>query len=148
MPRLLLFIPCRQALVDNSSNLLSLVSVIESLVISQFPGTVSEMTLAAVWQRNDEEAGVAMIQKVDMVGPDGQSVMAIETPFLFTNIGHRVINRVGGIPFNAPGPYEFRLFIKPQAAANYPEQPMGSYPVLIQVAPSAQMYLKLPGPSS
>jgi hypothetical protein len=139
MPRLLFFLPCQQALIDSSSNLLSLMSVIEGLVVSQLPGAAPEMTLAVGWRRNDEEASVAMIQKVDLVGPEGQPILTIETPFLFSNIAQRVINRVAGIQFNAPGWHEFRLFVKPQAAANYPEQPAGSYPMLIQVAPSVQL---------
>ncbi len=148
MPRLLLFAPCQLALIDSSSNLLSLISVVEGLGIPTFPGSIPAVSVTTVWQRNDEEAGIAMIQKVEMVGPDGQPVIALETPFLFANIGHRVINNVGGIPINAPGRYEFRLFVKPQAAATYPEQPVASYPILVQNVPSAQLNLGLQGPAA
>jgi hypothetical protein len=89
-----------------------------------------------------------MVQKVDLVGPEGRLMLTLETPFVFANIGQRVVNRVGGIPIEAPGHYEFRLFIKPEATANYPEQPMGSCPILVQTAPSAQLHLRLQGPSS
>lgn len=141
MPRLLLFAPCRIAIIDGSTNLLSLVSVVEGLAITQFPGAINELTVVTAWQRMQDEEGATMIQQVTLVDADDRPVMTVETPFIFANLGHRVVNRLAGIPINGPGRYEFRLFIKPQGAHDYPEHPVGSYPVLIQNAPAAQIRL-------
>lgn len=143
MPRLLLFVPCQIGLVDASTNVLSLIGLVEALNMPSFPAIMPEVSLVAAWRRTEDEAGLAMMQKIDLVNPDGEVAFTVETPFIFERLGNRVINRVLGIPLTGPGQYEMRLFVKPQAALNYPEQPTASYPILIQNAPSAQLNLGL-----
>lgn len=134
MPRLLLFVPCQVAIIDSSSNVLSTINVIEGMNLAQFPGALPELSIVTSWRRYDDESDASMVQKVDLVNPDGVGIFSQETPFLFERLGHRVVNRIGGVSVQAAGPYELQVRITRQGT-QFSQEPQASYPLIIQQMP-------------
>lgn len=138
MPRLLLFAPCQIGSIDSGTNTLSLINVIEGFDSPKFPGNLPQFALVAVWRRYEEEAEASMIQKIVMLDPNKEQAATIETPFIFEKLGHRVINRVAGLPIKSPGTYEFSIFVARQGTP-FLDEPAASYPIIVQKASSVQV---------
>ncbi len=118
--------------------MLSLINVIEGFDSRELPGNLPQFALVAAWRRYEEEAEASMIQKIVMLDPNKEKAATIETPFIFEKLGHRVINRVAGLPIKSPGTYEFSIFVARQGTP-FLDEPAASYPLIVQKASSVQV---------
>ena len=131
MARLILFAPAQVALIDSTSAGASLINIIESLGVHQFPAALPALAIVTIWRRNEDEVDSAMQQRVELRDPESTVLAAIETPFYFDKMGHRILNHIGNVPLPHGGKYEFLVFVTRQGAV-FPENPSSTFPVIIQ----------------
>ncbi len=79
-----------------------------------------------------------MQQRVILKSPENTTIATLETPFYFDKMGHKIINQIGNVPLIHPGKYEFEVYVTRQGA-QWPEQPSGSFPLLVIQMPTMQI---------
>jgi hypothetical protein len=135
MPQLLLFVPCQVAVIDNSTNGLSVVNIVESIGLIQLPGLSGGFYVASWWLKEPGEEDAKMIERVELRNSIDVLCAEIETPFVFAgHRGQRILNIVPQFTVSTPGIHEFRLFIR-QDGQSGSGNPITVFPVLIQQLP-------------
>jgi hypothetical protein len=130
MPHLLLFVPCQVAVIDQATNGLSVVNIIESIGMAQIPGPAGGFFIITWWSRHADEANAAMYQRIELRNETNVLYSQIETQFIFERAAHRVINQLPIFQINGPGRYEFRVFVGRQGR-DLPDRPVAIFPVTI-----------------
>jgi hypothetical protein len=133
MARVLVFAPCRVAIVDQPTNQLSIVGIIEIVSFSQFPSTLHEFVLVSLLAAEDSERGSDMVQKMVIVDGNAQQTAVSEMPFTFERPHNRLITTVAGMPINSAGLYVCKLFVK-RASAEYLSEPAATFPIIVSQA--------------
>ena len=103
---------CTRSLVDQATNTLSLIDVIEDIAIGgnvQFPITIPlSMYIVTTLMRDHLEDPCSGRLRWSLFGPDGESAEPIITPVdLRESVRTRVLGRAAGLPLKAAGPHEF-----------------------------------------
>jgi hypothetical protein len=133
MPRLLLFAPCERVIVEDGSNAISLISVLQELTVSGGTRTPPPHGLVpqrwfvlSIWARDGDESSLqGFEQSVTLNGPDGKTFLEVRTNFEIAQKNHRNVALIEGFPVG-PGRYHLTLRIRPvgqedwKDAADYP----------------------------
>jgi hypothetical protein len=133
MPRLLIFAPCERIIVEDGSNAISLISVLQELTVSGGTRTPAPDGLVpqrwfvlSIWARDgDESSSQGFEQSVTLNGPDGKTFLEVRTNFEIAQKNHRNVALIEGFPVGA-GRYHLNLRIRPvgqedwKDAADYP----------------------------
>lgn len=146
MPRLLLFAPFRQVIIDQATNNLSLISLMEAITLRPDPAVEIQQnaqvpidwSLIAVWLREPNEENQQFEQRVTIFRPDGTDGGPAVTAFTMTHHTLRVPGNAFGFPA-LPGTYTFRLelrrlFEKAEAEWEY----VAEFPLLLQYVGDAE----------
>lgn len=108
---------CSKGLVDKSSNLVSLIEVVENLTITlteQIPAGAREAALSlsfvlvSYWIRSDSKAGENVAGRVRTLGPGEQSLSSSEFEVsLMQHSRARHFMRFASMPYDGAGMYRF-----------------------------------------
>ena len=117
MPRLLIFAPCKIAILEKDSFNLSLISVLEHINLTIPKGIkIPERVLApfdwsivTVWLQEPGDEAKQFIQHTELILSNGELGSTSDFAFYLTERTHRVIVSVPGFPIGQPGECMIRL---------------------------------------
>jgi len=106
MPKLLLFAPCEKVLVDQQTNSISLIALLQELHYKLPPGAQLppnfglplSWSVLSLWQEESNDTGIHFEQRFILENATGTPVIENITPWQFTRANHRVIANVMGLP--------------------------------------------------
>jgi hypothetical protein len=138
MPRLVLFAACEKAIVDQTTNVISLMSLLQDINVQLPPGVVPPSNAAipmnwmivSVWQQLPEDKGKLFEQRSTLVNHSG--VTQMETPVAAFEIKtefHRVFNQVMGLQIGEAGSRLVKCFLR-EKGKDWTE--MGTYPISVK----------------
>lgn len=120
MPKLLLFAPCEKAIVEEGSNTLSLITVLQEVNVSVHSGAAIQADalaphrwyLAALWRRESGDEGRRFEQRITIADPN--QVVRLETfaEFDLPKPWHRAIVQIEGLPIAVSGEYTIAVAIR------------------------------------
>jgi hypothetical protein len=145
MPRLVLFAACEKAIIDQNTNVLSLMSLLQDINVQLPPGITPppntaipmSWTIVSVWQQAPADQGKTFEQRCTLVTQSGATLM--ETPvagFETKTEFHRVINQVMGLHINPVGSRLVKCFMREKSSAHWAET--GTYPISIKWVTTGQ----------
>jgi hypothetical protein len=141
MPRLILFAPCERVIVEEGSNAISLISVLQELTVGGRTGTPppdavgpQRWFVLSIWARDgDEPSSQRFEQSITLNGPDGKTFLEMRTTFEIAQKNHRNVALIEGFPIGAAGRYHLNLKIRPVGQNNWKDA--AEYPIdLIHVS--------------
>lgn len=120
MPKLLLFAPCEKAIVEEGSNTVSLITVLQELNVSIPIGkNIDSNTLApqrwylvSLWRREDGDEEKRFEQRVTITDPGHRKRLEAFGEFDFPKAWHRVIVQIDGIPIATQGDFSITVAIR------------------------------------
>ena len=129
MPQILLFAPCRQAIVDRDNQSLSLIGIINGMNISVSSGEAIpdnaiapvEWAIVSVWLLQPGEENKTFEQKIDLSFSDGKSFPSQTLLFKMVGRVHQVYAKSNAFPVGTPGDCTFTLFVR-EVREEGPEQ--------------------------
>jgi len=107
MPRILIFAPCEKVLVDQATNSISLIGVLQEFhykvpprqpAPSQNVSLPMNWSVLSLWQEEPSDAGIQYEQKILLENEAGTSLMENVTSWKFTATSHRIIAKIAGLP--------------------------------------------------
>lgn len=106
MPKLLLFAPCEKILIDQATNGVSLISVLQELHFKVPPGTQLQpnvslpigWTAVSLWQEEPADTGVEFEQKLVLHDAASRQLLEQVTKFQFQRPNHRIVANIMGMP--------------------------------------------------
>ncbi|MBM3495570.1 MAG: hypothetical protein FJX72_14800 [Armatimonadetes bacterium] len=140
MPRLILFVPCRQIIVsadDQTITLVSLVDGVNAPVTDGAPQGVADITWEhlTVWQAEPDDGGQEFEQRLEIVRPDRKVAAEVRQRFAIGERSLRVRGAVVGFPSEVAGDYTLRLSLRHVLDSETWER-VTEYPVVVRhVAP-------------
>ncbi len=112
MPRLSLAVCCQSSSIDSRTNSVSLFHLLEQVQCSEFPAVFPFLEVVTQWDREgDQVEGFTL--RTRFLDPQGQQLGITESPVQMDQRRHRLLQRINGIPFPAPGTYSFEVSIQP-----------------------------------
>jgi hypothetical protein len=110
-------------LVDQFTNAVSFIQIVEGFTVSALPAIAPQMMLGTLWSRQGEETTVH--SRVRVIAPDGSEALALENrPPSLVEAKARTITHLGGYQLTLPGSYqvlvEQRLADRWETAATIP----------------------------
>ena len=142
MPRLLLFAPCQQALIDQNSNV-SLVGILSSLQATIDESQVPEgaalplrWDFFVLWAQTADDEGKEYEQLCELVGPDKKFPLP-STTFPMDKRFRRVVTTVIGFPLLGNGEYVLRLLLREKAEGVEPRE-VATFPIVVKIAAERQ----------
>lgn len=115
-------IPCQVSTVDQETNGLTLVQILENIQLQvpdfepdrkEIVQLIMPMHVVTMWQRSQAETEETGEARVTFVSPSGAVLVdqAYEVP-LVTSVRYRYTIRFPSIPFDIPGTYSFNIYRK------------------------------------
>ncbi len=138
MPRLVLFAACEKAIIEQNTQVLSLMSLLQDINVQIRPDTVVDPKAAipiqwvvvSIWQIVQQDQGKAFEQRTQLV--TSAEVLKLETPIAPLKLQdkfHRIMNQINGLPIATAGAHRLRCLLREQGATEWTE--VGSYPINI-----------------
>lgn len=118
MPKLLVFVPCRAVLYDDSKNISPISIFTEVRIPRSVEGIPAEAHAAmqwhvlTIWGRLPEDEGRRYEEDVMLIGPDGTMTSHTKIQFCMEQPLQRNTSNVFGFPIGQTGPYELVLKLK------------------------------------
>lgn len=112
MAKLIWAIPCSRILLDQPSNLVSYIDVLDGVALPSYPALAPLTFIGMVWQREDESK---LDVRVRVLSPDGSHVMDSESAQVIFQPHHkrgRIHIGLGGFPIAGPGRFHFAIDTK------------------------------------
>lgn len=116
MPEHVWSVLCEKSSVDTSSNVLSLLCVIDAVSVKgpepKARGVVPfEATLVTLWRRSEAATPEVFENRIVVVTPDGSEIPATEpaTVDLRTHLRYRAFMKMEAMPFRGGGVYRFAV---------------------------------------
>jgi hypothetical protein len=136
MPKLLLFAPCERVAIDlqNNPTLISVLQEWTSDAKEPIPANalaVQRWDIFALWYRTEGDEGKEFVQTCELKGPSGQTTLSAQISFRMTELTHRNIVNVMGLPVN-PGQYELKLYLA-ETGAEKERQQVAAFPLLVKL---------------
>ena len=139
MPRLVLFAACEKAFVDQQTNVLSLMSLLQDINVQIPPGTIVASNAAipmhwavvSMFQPTPEDKGKTYEHRTTLI--DNAGAMKLETPispFELKTDPHRIIGQINGMPIGSEGAHEVNCLIREKGASDWKE--IASYPIAVK----------------
>lgn len=145
MPRSILFAPAALATLDQFSQRVSLLLLVESL--NGIPMEHSEdapeerkayrylapgFTIVSVWFAQDEDEGKEFEQRVLFIAPDDRETQLGElTRFSMTTPFHRVFQGTTAVALRIPGLYQLRLQLRVVGEEGWPDEYHNVWPFIV-----------------
>jgi hypothetical protein len=136
MLRLLFFVPCERVILEQGTNALSLISLLQRMQV--FSQTVAADAKAsqiwyavAQWQLNDvADLNAHFQQRVTLITPSGAQAIEVFTDFEMTKDLHRTLIRFPAFPIGEAGPHDLRLELRKKGDEAWTE--VASYPLAVE----------------
>jgi hypothetical protein len=139
MPRLVLFAACEKAIVDQTTNVISLMSLLQDINVQIPPGVTPPSnaaipmpwTIVSVWHQTPDDQNKTFEQRSTLVTHSG--VTQMETPiavFEMKTDSHRIFNQVLGLQIGLAGSRLVKCFLREKGAPNWTE--VGTYPFSVK----------------
>jgi hypothetical protein len=118
MARLEFFVVSQSIAVDDATNYVSVLEILEQIQVPSFPKVIPQCVAVSLWRKEagDEESDFQLLLRIT-TPPDG--VHEIRTNFRLTAPRHRVIQRIQGLPITGEGQLRFEAIINGQHAADH-----------------------------
>jgi hypothetical protein len=109
MPNLLLFAPCEKVLVDQQTNTVSLIGILQELHFKWPPGTPIQAnallpltwSIITLWQEEEQaDAAVEFEQRLMLENAAGTSLFSNDVRWTFTRPSHRIVATIPGMPIS------------------------------------------------
>ncbi|MDO8434587.1 MAG: hypothetical protein Q7S58_19495 [Candidatus Binatus sp.] len=106
MPKLLIFAPCEKVLIDQTTNSLSLIAVLQEVHYKLPPGSAVPPNFSlpiawsalSLWQEESADAGVIFEQRITVENRAGSTLLENVAQWEFTQPNHRIVASVLGLP--------------------------------------------------
>lgn len=106
MPKLLLFAPCEKVLVDQATNSVTLIALLQELHYKLPPGMPTPQNFAlplswsalSLWQEESSDGGIQFEQRFVLENAAGLTLIENVAQWQFTRANHRIIANVMGLP--------------------------------------------------
>jgi len=136
MPRLLLFAPCQNVIIDRENNTVSLISILQKINYRpktelQGPTTTNiavpmQWAVLAFWKRNAGEENKTFEQRLALLGDDDRVLLESVATWKFIEDSHRVITRALGFPI---GTRHLRLVVWVRESGTHEWHETSEYPI-------------------
>jgi hypothetical protein len=140
MPRLLLFAACEKVIIDQQTNVLSLMSLLQDINVQIPPGAPlppsnaiipMQWTTVSIFLPESEDSGKQFEQRVTLVSSSNvQLLQSPAAPFALTG-PHRIISQVNGMPIGNAGLLTLKCHLREQGANVWQEIGDG-YPINVK----------------
>ncbi|HLK59028.1 MAG TPA: hypothetical protein VKU00_20880 [Chthonomonadaceae bacterium] len=137
MPKLLLFMPSQKTILDQRDNAFSLISTIETVTAQINEGEMPpnaalplSWEISTVWYQIPEDVGRTFEQRVQLIGPDGTSLVEVQATFQMGYRTQRNLGVVPGFPVGQAGEYQLRLSLR-EAQNDQNWTMVAEYPILV-----------------
>ncbi len=139
MPRLVLFAACEKALIDQQTNVISLMSLLQVINVQIPPGTVVPSNAAipmqwatvSIFQPTPDDKDKTYEHRTTLVNNTGVTQLESPiSPFELKSEFHRVIGQINGMPIGSAGPHQLKCLIREKGAADWTE--VGNYPIAMK----------------
>jgi hypothetical protein len=121
MPNLLIFAPCERVIVEQATNTISLIALLNDVTVPIPAGGEIPMNAAApqrwyvvsMWHRQSDESDRRFEQRVELIGPSGQTIVNAHASLTFpAGLIHRNVVTIEGFPIGLAGDYILRLSLR------------------------------------
>ena len=118
MPKLMLFAPCERVIVEEGSNTVSLISLIQMLTASVPKGVdpkaiaLQRWSVLTIWERESSDESKHFEQRIVVRDPNGSTALEALAEFKVTRDFHRNIAMIEGFPLAVPGRYVLVLSLR------------------------------------
>lgn len=133
MPKLLLFAPCERVLVDQQSNGVTLIALLQEVHYKVPPGAPLppnfglplSWSVLSLWQEETVDSGIQFEQKLVLENAAGITSIENVTQWQFTASSHRIISNIMGLPVSRR--LNLHLFYRIAGALDWVE--VATYPI-------------------
>lgn len=137
MPRLVIFAACEKVIIDERSNALSLISLLEGIevdVTGEMPIDARipfRFEVVSEWAREAGETSKQLEQKIEIVRADKTVSMSMTLPVTFNEgtLRFRSVTSIDGVPVGVPG--ELSVTLSSREAGKSIWAKVGRYPILV-----------------
>lgn len=133
MPNLLVFAPCERVIIEQGTNTVSLIGLLQGMSV-EVPADLPKDALApqqwfafALWQREETDHGRRFQQRVTLESPGGRHVIDVLTDFEMSKDFHRNIGAIPGFPISESGVYTLRLAFREMSTETWTTA--GAFPI-------------------
>ena len=141
MPKLLFFVPCERAIVDDIGKQVSMISVLESLNVNlgekipEDAGLPLPWMTLSFWRRIEGEEDKNFEERLQVISPNGEVYAEDVVAFNMHKLNHRVRHTIIGIRVGIAGDTLVRLSVR--AKDNNEEwRQVAEFPIHVRHLPS------------
>lgn len=142
MPKLLIFVPCEKAIIDQN-NVTSIITVLQELRLDlpepppdadgKMPVVPMKWDVVTLWTKTDDDAPETIYQtRFALIDPKGTALQGFEgtAEFSFGDKAHRrVVATVFGFPIRYDGRYVVRLWLHKKGETE--GEPIAEFPIVL-----------------
>jgi hypothetical protein len=121
MPKLLLFAACERVIIDQDSNVASLVALLQDITIgipadAQMPERAMlpmKWHAFTLWFEQPEDSGKQYVQEIELCDPDGNILLTGSSePFKMSLLTHRLNATFNTFPLTQFGQYLLKAYLR------------------------------------
>jgi hypothetical protein len=112
MAKLMYAFPCARVIIDQATNLISFIDVLDGVVVPVFPFVAPAMCIGAIWETEGDKR---IEMRARILAPDGGQVVEAAATSLDLKPEHkraRTVVVASGFVFPAPGKYQITVELK------------------------------------
>lgn len=145
MPKVLLFAACEKVIIDQETNVISLLSLVQDINVQTPPGVTSpppnaivpmQWSIVTIFLAEATDGGKKFEQRAVLFSPADAPVMQSAVAlFEMTKQQHRIVSQVVGMPVGSSGTLFLRCFLREQGTNNWDHVGV-DYPINIMYRPA------------
>ena len=134
MPKLIFFLPCEKAIINQDDNALSLINVMQGINVPKPPTEDAGVALlwcaVSLWQKTPDDKDRTFEQRTTLSMPNGKEAAESLLKFSFSEKGnHRNIVKISGFPVGQSGTYTLNLFLRELGSEQWTE--VANYQIVV-----------------
>jgi hypothetical protein len=143
MPKLLFFVPCERAIVDDIGKQVSMISVLESLTVNlgenlpEDAGLPLQWMTLAFWRREEGEENKDFEERLQVIAPNGETYAEDVLAFNMHKLNHRVRHTILGVRVGIAGDTIVRLSVRAKDS-NEEWRIVAEFPIHVRHLPSEE----------
>ena len=143
MPRLLLFAGCEKAIVDQRTNVVSLMSLVHEINVQIPPGAPPppssaiipmQWTIVSIFLAEPGDGGKQFESRATLTKLDGTELFTTPVSLFTIQDQHRIFSQVNGMPIGNAGPLLVKCYLRESGVNEWREIAKG-YPIVIKWQP-------------
>jgi hypothetical protein len=142
MPKLLLLAACEKAIVEQQTNAVSMISLLQDVYVQLTPGATPPReaiipmawAVVSIFQRQPDDGGKSFEHQTIVANSAGRALLqtAISLFDLRAEF-HRIVNHINGMPIGFAGPLAIKCCLREKGAPDWRE--IAAYPININWQP-------------